>query len=251
MRFLETEEVLERCRDVQPTRGVFQVWPLTLSGNAGARARCEEVLSEDERQRAVRFFHERDRAWFVFSHGLMRRILAPHCGVEPAALKFAAGERGKPFIPPECQPGIAQVSFNLSHSNGRALLVVADGREVGIDIEAVSSRTNALSIAGAYFCGPELAAIREAPHDLTLDAFFRYWTAKEAVLKAQGCGLGVPLDSFCIVFGPGSEPATVETADASRIEPGWRVRLLAVEGGWHAAVAAGGDGWALQVVGAT
>jgi 4'-phosphopantetheinyl transferase len=250
MRFLEADEVFKRCRDVAPASGALQVWPLKLEGDANARARCEGVLSEDEAQRAARFFHEHHRAWFVFSHGLMRHILAAHCAVDAAALQLAAGERGKPFISSACQPRAARVSFNLSHSNGRALLVVADGREVGIDIEAANSRTDVLAIAGSYFCGPELAAIREAPPGRARDTFFRYWTAKEAVLKAQGCGLGVPLDSFCIVFGPASEPAAVETANGSQIDQRWRVRVLAMEDGWHAAVAAGGDGWALEVAGA-
>ncbi len=252
MRFLQTEEVLERCGDVEleSAPATLQVWPLALDGSASARARCECVLSQDEMQRAARFIHEHHRARFVFSHGLMRHILAARCGVEPSALKFGVGEQGKPCISPECGPGAGCVSFNLSHSAGRALLVVADGREVGVDIEEVNSRTSALEIAGAYFCGPELTAIREAPAERTRDTFFRYWTAKEAVLKAQGCGLAVPLDSFCVVFNPASGSAIVETAQGSRIDPDWHVRALALDDGWHAAVAARGEGWGLRLMGA-
>ena len=249
MRFLRAKEILERCRDVRPARVDVQVWPLMLQGDATERLQCESVLSQEEAGRAARFFHEHHRAWFIFSHGFMRRILAARCGVDAAALQFGVGERGKPFIAAQCQPRDAQVSFNLSHSEGRALLVVSDGRDVGADIEAVNPRTSVLNIAGSYFSGPELAAIREAPAERTLDTFFRYWTAKEAVLKAQGCGLGAPLDSFCILFDAASESAVVETYDTAHIEPGWHVRALAVEEGWHAAVAARGDGWSSAVVG--
>jgi 4'-phosphopantetheinyl transferase len=249
MRFLPPTEVVERGAGPQAERSTLQVWPLLLDGGAGERAYCEAILSPAERQRAARFFHERDRTAFVFSHGLMRCVLAARCGVEPSALSFDAGPSGKPFLSPGCRRHDADVSFNLSHSHGRALLAVSDGREVGVDIEAVSPRTNVLGIASSYFCGPELAAIRNAPPHLLADTFFRYWSAKEAVLKAQGCGLGVPLDSFCVVFGERCESADVQTTDESRIAAGWRVRVLPQEPGWHAAVVACGDDWEVAVVG--
>jgi 4'-phosphopantetheinyl transferase len=207
------------------------------------------VLSQEERERAARFHHEHNRSWFVFSHGLMRHILAACCGVEPAALRFVAGEQGKPSLMTENASRAKGISFSLSHSHGRALLAVTQGGEIGIDIEAINARTDVLGIASSYFCGPELEAIRAAPPERARDTFFRYWTAKESVLKAQGCGLGAPLDSFCIRFDSGAEYAAVQTFDTAHIREGWFVRSPPCDAGWCAAVAASGTEWSVEVIG--
>ncbi len=179
---------------------------------------------------------------------MMRHVLGALCDCEPSRLAFVTGEWGKPSLAADCSPSGRSISFNLSHSHGRALLAVSDGREVGVDIEPVDARTRALDIASSYFSGPELAAIRGAPADSTADVFFRYWAAKEAVLKAQGSGLSVPLNSFCIVFDEDNARARAETADASRIAEGWRIHTLPAGSGWHAAVAASGGDWTVQIV---
>ena len=225
-----------------------QVWALTLEGDEAERAGCRSVLSAAERDRAERFRFDALRASYELSHGMLRYILGSLCDVEPAAVDFIHGEHGKPALSPECQPRHAPLSFNLSHSHRRALVAVSTGREVGIDIEQIDTRTSALSIADSYFCAPELAAIQSAPEGETHDMFFRYWTAKEAVLKAQGCGLTVPLHSFCVVFDPDFRRAHAETSDRSRFPADWQVVTLPIESGWHAAVAAGLPEWQIQHV---
>ena len=67
--------------------------------------------------------------------------------------------------------------------------------------------------------------------------FFRYWVAKEALLKAQGIGLrGLP---DCEIF---LEANGIDTDVRSRLGDQFphplRVRLLSCEEGWEAAVAA-------------
>ncbi|MGD8990297.1 MAG: 4'-phosphopantetheinyl transferase superfamily protein [Desulfobacterales bacterium] len=54
---------------------------------------------------------------------------------------------------------------------------------IGIDIEKICSRTKALFQKTAIEAEWSLA-------DTSFETFFRYWTAKEAVLKAAGIGLG-------------------------------------------------------------
>jgi 4'-phosphopantetheinyl transferase len=246
VRFLQPDMVLARLATVRAERDVIHVWPFELAGSEASRAQCERFLSAAELERARRFFHEHHRVAFTFAHGLMRHVLGAYCNERPERLAFVAGEHGKPAL--ALAPDAAPIAFNLSHSHGRALLAVTIGREVGVDIEREDPKTNALGIASSYFFGSEFEAIRTAPEAQRRATFFRFWAAKEAVLKAQGCGLHAPLDSFGVIFAPDRASARVESRDAARIMSGWFVRRLDCEPGWHAAVAAHSTDWQARVI---
>jgi 4'-phosphopantetheinyl transferase len=244
--FLQPEPLLARPLNVHAERDVVHVWAFDLAGSEESRAQCERLLSAPELERAGRFFHEHHRRAFTHAHGLMRYVLGAYCGERPERLAFVAGEHGKPALAP--QPGREPIAFNLSHSHGRALLAVSVGREVGVDIEREDAKTNALGIAASYFFGPEFEAIRGTREAQRTTAFFRFWAAKEAVLKAQGCGLHAPLDSFHVLFAPDLATAQVESRDEARIARGWFVRRLTCEEGWHAAVAALSTHWQVKLI---
>jgi 4'-phosphopantetheinyl transferase len=247
--FLPVETTLTRAAtSVAVEKDVVHVWPFMLSGTEAAREHCAEVLSHAELERARRFFHERDRLAFIFSHGLMRYVLAAYVGIAPAQLEFVAGEFGKPWLNHAHHSRAPGVSFNLSHSHGRGLLAVGDGREIGADVEQGNPGKDLLSIASNYFFGSEYESIRDAGEAGRTEAFFRYWTAKEAVLKGHGTGLGLPLDAFHVRFDATLDTAHVQSLDESRLEAGWFVRRLRCEPGWHAAVAARTDAWRLKVI---
>jgi 4'-phosphopantetheinyl transferase len=200
-------------------------------------------LSSAENDRAQRFVFARDSNEFVIAHGVLRRLLGLYCGVEPVALRFCAGPAGKPSLE-TARSDDTKISFNLTHSGSRALLAVSDGREIGVDLERVRQDINKLSIARRFFFGTER---EQAPPERQVDVFFRYWVAKEAVLKAQGVGIGVPLDSFRVDFLPGLDAAGVTSFDPTSLSDDWTVRMLPCEAGWCAAVVARGNAWTLQM----
>src|SRR5262249_38684238 len=102
-----------------------------------------------------------------------------------------------------------------------------------------------LPIARHFFFGAELAAIESAPADAQREAFFRHWVAKEAVLKANGAGLSLALDSFGVTFDSDGSIAQVHSTDAAALDETLVIRMLPLEARWHGAVAASGDGWTL------
>ena len=184
----------------------------------------------------------RDRTRYTIAHGVLRHLLGRYCEVTPESLRFEASAAGKPSLhTPGLPAHAARLHFNLSHCDDRALVGVSEGRELGVDLEKVRSNIEALSISRNYFFGSERDAIAASP---TPDnTFFRYWVAKEAVLKAQGIGLGFPLDRFHVAFNPGNESARVDTFDPVALAADWTVRMLPCESGWLAAVAARGSDW--------
>jgi 4'-phosphopantetheinyl transferase len=226
------------------------VWAFELAGTSALIESCRSSLSNGERQRADRFVFERDRVHHTVAHGVLRHLLGRYCSIPPESLQFNVTAAGKPSLarlpanPAEEPPAI---HFNLTHSGGRALLGVSQGRELGIDLEQVRPNIEVLSISRNYFFGAERDAI-EGALSVTRDSlFFRYWVAKEAVLKAQGIGLGFPLDQFRVDFLPGDAEARIETFDPGRLEGGWTVRMLPCDAGWLAAIAARGRDWVVKV----
>jgi len=216
------------------------VWSFALEGPPELVAHCRETLSAEERHRADRFVFERDRIRYTVAHAVLRHLLSRYCGEPPASLRFSAAAAGKPSL-----QSATPLHFNLTHSDERALLAVGQ-RELGVDLEKVRSNIEALAISRHYFFGSERDAIESAPSPERDRLFFRYWVAKEAVLKAQGIGLGFPLDRFRIEFRPDGETARVETFDPAALESSWTVRMLPCESGWLGAVAARGTEWVVR-----
>lgn len=140
--------------------------------------RAWDVLSIQEKERAERFVFERDKHNFIVAHGVKRIILARHLGVHPASLRFVHSPMGKPAL-----VGLP-LHFNLSHSYGLMALSISEHDPVGVDIEVMRDSLDPHSLATRFFAGEE-------SDDIGTDAslFYRYWVAKEAILKAEGEGI--------------------------------------------------------------
>ena len=110
---------------------------------------------------------------------------------DPRALVFVQNEFGKPSLIDD-----PSLHFSLSHTEDRAILAVSKTLIVGADIEHVRVLDH-LDLAKRYFHPNEAAAIESLRHpDEQRQAFFRTWTLKEAIVKALGKGLSIPLESF-------------------------------------------------------
>jgi 4'-phosphopantetheinyl transferase len=89
----------------------------------------------------------------------------------------------------------AGFQFNISHSGEIVICAFCEQGEIGIDIETVSD----IKIEDFKPQMTENEWSRIALSDNKSDTFFDYWTQKEAVIKAHGFGLSIPLRSFEIV----------------------------------------------------
>ena len=137
----------------------------------------------------------------------LRSLLGGHLGLDPRALVFVQNAFGKPRLADR-----PSVHFSLSHSGDRAVLAVSERHEMGIDIERVRPLDH-LDLARRYFHPNEVAAIEGVrPTEEQLLAFFRTWTLKEAIVKAIGRGLSIPLDTFEVQIAP-SPPTMVLAPD--------------------------------------
>lgn len=105
------------------------------------------------------------------------------------------GPNGKPHHP-------QLPHFNISNSATRVAVLIGD-EPVGCDIELLRPRPRILAVARHSFA-PELYDwLVTLPDEEQLSAFWRLWTAHEAVVKQQGGtvwqipSLRLPLDRLC------------------------------------------------------
>jgi 4'-phosphopantetheinyl transferase len=217
------------------------VWRVSLDLPPARAERLTRALSDDERTRAGRFVFERDRHRFAVARGTLRAILGRYLGVPPGNLAFAYSSHGKPALPNGA--GVRDLRFNVSHAGGLALVAVALGREVGVDIERVREDFATEEIAGRVFSPAELAAIRVLPAAARCAAFFNCWTRKEAYVKARGEGLSLPLHRFDVSVAPGEPAALLATAENSCEASRWSLRELQPGPGYVASLAVEGHSW--------
>ena len=165
------------------TLGDIHVWNGRAHELLRASEAFERSLGESERARAARFTRPEHHRRYILAHGLQRFVLASYLGIEPHAVRYRFGPKGKPFID---HP--AGLSCSLSYSGDR--FVIAVGRsQLGVDIEAWAPLAHEEVIVSA-FSAAEQTQLAALDPPARRAAFFDLWTRKEAYLKATGIGIG-------------------------------------------------------------
>lgn len=212
----------------------IHVWEISLAVAEAALAAQSSVLSADESQRATRFHFERDRRRFTVARSSLRTILGLYTAKPPAELKFDYAKQGKPAL---AEPH-KDIRFNLSHSGELAMIAIALGHEIGVDVEAINTDVETDKLAQRFFSEQERAKIREFPPEKRVQAFYRCWTCKEAFLKGQGFGLSRSLGSFDVEVDPDRPARLLATRPDVEEAAQWSLHDIETDTGYASAVAA-------------
>ena len=84
------------------------------------------------------------------------------------------------------------VDFNISHSGNGVVCALSEDCTVGIDIEEIKPLD--IEDFRRQFTNRELTLMREAEDKY--HEFYLWWTKKEAIIKADGKGLNIPLKAI-------------------------------------------------------
>ncbi|WP_410655508.1 4'-phosphopantetheinyl transferase family protein [Amycolatopsis sp. lyj-112] len=200
-----------------------------------AEPRFLALLDDVEQGRYAGYRQDIDKRRFLTGRVLAKTVAAGRLGmaVEDVAFDATCEDCGKPHGRPRV-PGAA-LMLSISHSGELIGVAATAGTPVGLDVETDTRRADDSLIE--YALSPvEREAVSGLLAEQRTAAFFTYWTRKEAVMKATGKGLKIPLQS--ITFSGHDEEARLVSSGDAALDPA-RTRLVdlkAVEG-YRAAVA--------------
>ncbi|MET3034607.1 4'-phosphopantetheinyl transferase superfamily protein [Chryseobacterium sp. NRRL B-14859] len=153
------------------------------------------AFSENFKNKILKYRRWQDAQLSLLGRVLLQHGLRVYHNITEAEIDFLSSH--KPFL-----KGHA-IYFNISHSKNLVVCAIADF-PVGIDVEFSDTSINYQDFKFQMTPG-EFDKINTSAD--TIHSFFTYWTEKEAVIKAHGDGMMIPLDSFeilhneCIIDG--------------------------------------------------
>jgi len=185
---------------------------------------CTALLSEEERARVLRLKFERHRRESLATRALMRTALSYGRPVPAQDWQFEVNEHGKPAVRSASEPDCV-LHFNLSNSLGLVVCLVAEGAEVGVDVEPFERAEQILKLAPEVFSTAEQAQLERLEEAEKFNRALSLWTLKESYIKARGMGLSLPLDKFSFLFDAEGIRLEIDASLGDRPER-WRFCLL-------------------------
>jgi 4'-phosphopantetheinyl transferase len=179
-------------------------WHVDLDDPAWNVARMRGMLDHGEVERCARLRTAELQRRFVVRRGVLRALLGGYIGCAPGAVRLVAQAHGKPALDPD--QNTIGLHFNVADCGGRALYGFTRLGPLGVDLEAVTPIPDLERVARHWFSPAEQEALTPLPEHERVRGFYLCWTRKEALVKAEGTGITLPLDQFSVSLAPG-EPA--------------------------------------------
>lgn len=158
--------------------------------------RYSQLLSEAELTRSSSFHQPTHATRYKTTHTMLRILLAGTSQSNPATLQFVGERHNKPRLSSDHR----SIAFNLSYTEGKSMIGIADGTAIGIDIEWSHRPIVVEDMLAVCFSTNEINYIT-SQQDGVHSRFFTLWTRKEAILKLTGEGIGEHLPFFEVLDG--------------------------------------------------
>ncbi|HVP18117.1 MAG TPA: 4'-phosphopantetheinyl transferase superfamily protein [Spirochaetia bacterium] len=216
----------------------IHIWKISLEPGGDRAEILRRILSPEEKRRAEGFFFKKDRDSFCICRGYLRRLIGRYDGEAPEGIRFTAGQYGKPSLDPD--PHGRRMEFNVSHTQGVALIAIARDRRVGVDVERIRP-VEIDDISRGFFSPREHESILGLPAGMRTAAFYACWTRKEAAIKALGGSIAGLLDKVIVSPDPRSQVQVIQVPAGQPQTGELHVRDVPVGGGYSAALCYAGS----------
>lgn len=176
--------------------GWVYVWFTPLSA---AAVELETILDKTETRRYCSYRKQEDRKRALLSFGLLRLLLSGFLEKPPEEIRVlrecphCRRPHGKPRVLEEYP-----IEVNISHSGNWVLTALTLNHPIGVDIEQRTSERHWKDLVSQVLSVEEYKEWEILSEPEKEVAFFQYWTQKEAILKATGDGLTVPMTNLTV-----------------------------------------------------
>lgn len=150
-------------------------------------------LDADDRHHAQQISNPALQRRYIAVHGQLRAILSEQLGQPADTLNIHKTPHGKPYLADH-----PELAFNLSHTANNFVIALGSNCQLGIDLEIEKPRHNLEGLVHKCFGEEEASYWEQLPDEKKLAEFYRFWTAKEAFVKATGLGISLGLQR-CVI----------------------------------------------------
>ncbi len=128
--------------------------------------------------------------WLRFRAAL-RVIILSHVDLEPEFL-IAASSMGKPYV-----EGVS-IEFSVAHCEDQVMFAVSEHDSIGVDCEKVDRVIDVKEVENVVLSSEEKEIWTTLSLTSQKQLFFKVWTRKEAIQKALGLGMFLPLSEITL-----------------------------------------------------
>jgi|GEM_PF-1704904 len=193
------------------------------------RSDADRILPPDERKRAAAFRDDEDRNRYLTSRVYLRLILGACLRRPPGSLLLGYEAGGRPVLQP-ADP-TPRIRFSLSRSERAVMVGICRESDLGVDLEAVRPLDDLDQLAGRVLDPEERSRWSGFEGEDRLIQFYRYWTCKEAIMKALGRGLALAPDRIGLGFHDPAPPRVERLSLSEGVAPaGWTLRSTVIGG---------------------
>ncbi|MCH6234726.1 4'-phosphopantetheinyl transferase family protein [Cognataquiflexum rubidum] len=208
----ETNPIWEKFA-TSPLLDEIHIIRIGIANNLEKIQRHTGLLTGEELKKSERFVREQDKHSFLASSVMKKILCGYYLGCKPQSVEFELNEFNKPKIRNQ-----EKIHFNTSHS-GDWLVFAFSGNPCGIDVERINPDFDFHSILEMSFHPVEVDFIQKSKEPI--NQFFKIWTIKESILKAEGTGMMDNLNELNTLQDFAKLPSNTDT---------WYTKSLLIEG---------------------
>ena len=180
----------ERQKYTSLSNSDVHIWQVSLVPDRERLNLCKSILDSATMQKAKWLKFEDDQNKYIICQGILRLLLANYLKIKTSEIVISRQKKGKPFVANE-----TPVFFNMSDSGNICVYAFSKFSELGIDIEEKRNLPDLDELIKKNLTKKEIEYINKKPAEKS-NNFFRFWTIKEAYLKAIGEGMRLTPDKL-------------------------------------------------------
>lgn len=222
------------CKNLQ---NEVHIWAVDIDQWKISCNKAEQMLPKSEREKSERFRFEILKTRYINSHYLLRTLLGMYIGIDYFDQEFHINNYGKPFL--KNTHAEDSIYFNISNSENVCVFACTKDGDLGVDVEKIHDLPDMDRIVERLFSQEENKIFHSLPEHTKKTSFFKYWTRKEALLKAMGVGLSFPADQINVLSGQAD--TSIIKSNAMDEKTDWTFQDIDVFEGFAAALALKGN----------